>query len=452
MRWTVLLLCFCVLSGCDTPVDVDRPEAPLLHSTAQTGETPRTLAAAIEPLAAMTLLNEPTLLHRFENTAEALSVWRLVKSARPTLLLLSNNPHLQPVPEPMRKRVSALINSASVAELAEASSDRRPAPLMLPGMAIDAALRNGWLREMIWALPLRDPDQELSLDNFSKQLAQTGMADEAELASLRLHEQAFSGQLRNTPFKAAALQQITGIDSPVIIHIDLSYFQPLYKNEIATPILDVVFNTLATLKEMKLETLAVTFSYGHLDSQISLDVRFLGDIVSYLIEDPARLDQPIPINWKRQRDALYLANFFQKEEIYKLHLAQDKDEPGAAWVKFNLYRAAASEKQGSQALAYLAEAVSLDPPFAREYLSLSDMAYERQRPDEALRMLSLAAETFPEDVFIKLQMAQLAGESGEKTKALSLLDQLSTFEWSKFYYPQMPEDLENFKAYLQQRK
>jgi tetratricopeptide (TPR) repeat protein len=453
LRWTVLLLCLGVLSGCDIPVDIDRPEAPLLHSTAQTGETAKALAAAVEPIAATTLLNEPALLHRFETTAEALDVWRQAKSARPILLLLSNNPHLQPVPEPMRKRVSALINSASAAELAEASSDRRPAPLMLPGMAIDAALRNGWFREMIWALPLRDPDQQLSLEKFTEQLLQSGLADETEVATLTLGAQGFTGSLRGLPFAAAPLPKLARPDGPVVVHIDLGYFQPLYKNEIATPLFDVMFGTLVTLRDLQLDILAVTFSYGHRDSHISLDVRFLGDVIAWLIENPARFDQPIPRNWQRQRDALYLANFFQKAKIRELYEAQVEDAPNTAWIKFNLYRSAAEHKEGSKALDSLAEAVALDPMFALEYMELSNMAYGKQRPDEALRMLELAAEVFHEDPFLKLQIVQLSNELGDKETVLEMLNKLRNLEWAETsYYPGMKQYLAELTTFVQSGK
>jgi tetratricopeptide (TPR) repeat protein len=258
-----------------------------------------------------------------------------------------------------------------------------------------------------------------------------------------------SGSLRGVPFRAAALPLIKGLDGPVIVHIDLSYFQPIYKNEIATPLLDIVFQTLKTLQKMHLNVVAATFSYGHHDSQIALDVRFLGDIIHYLIKDPARMDQDIPQNWQFQRDALYLANFFQKEKIRELYLAQEKASPDAAYIKFNLYRSAAEHKEGNQALDYLAEAVTLDSTYALEYLELSGMAYEKGRPDEALRMLELASDVFHQDPFIKLQMTQLANELGQKDSALELLNKLRNLNWSAVYYPDMPQYIADLTTFVQ---
>jgi tetratricopeptide (TPR) repeat protein len=209
-----------------------------------------------------------------------------------------------------------------------------------------------------------------------------------------------------------------------------------------------MFGTLVTLRDLQLDILAVTFSYGHRDSHISLDVRFLGDVIAWLIENPARFDQPIPRNWRRQRDALYLANFFQKEKIEQLHRAQEQDAPTDAWIKFNLYRSSAQNKQGTQALEKLAKAAALDPLFALEYLALSELAYEREQPGEALRMLGLAAEALPADPFITLQRSQLANELGDKPMALRLVEQLRTLEWSTFYFAQMPKYLEGLAQYI----
>lgn len=448
LRWILLISLLLSQTACDSPADKDRPNSSLMKTTAQPQESSAAVETVFEPLIATDLLNEPTPVYRFETTAEALSVWRRTKG-RPTLLLLSNNPHLTPVPEEFRKKTSILINNAKAAYIALASTDRNPAPLIFPGMAVDAAMRSGWFGNLAWALPLRDPAQDVNLEKFTEQLSQSGIVSEAEKSSIGLTERSFHGALRDTPFRASALPLMQGLHQPVIVHIDLSYFQPLYKNEIATPLLDIVLDTLMTLKKMHLQTLAVTFSYGHLDSKIALDVRFLGDIIAYLIEDPARLEQDIPVNWQRQRDALYLTNFFQKDKTRELFEAQEQDAPDKAWVKFNLYRSAAEHKEGEKALDYLAQAVALDSMFALEYQELSEMAYEKQRPDEAMRMLELAAEVFTSDPFLKLQMAQLANELEQKEKALELINKIRNLEWSDTYYPGMSQSLAEFTSFVQ---
>lgn len=450
LRWILLISLLFLQTACDAPNGSERPGASLLNKPAEQTIEKTTTTPAFEPLEPTNLLKEPTQVHSFETTAEALTEWRQAAEERPTLLLLSNNPHLTPVPEPLRQEAAQLFNNADLDTIRSMTTDRNPSPIMLPGMAVDIALRSGWFRELVWALPLRDPAKELSLERLQSQLLSSGIAGQDEISTFTLNELNFKGTLRDTPFLAGALRQLKDITGPVIVHIDLSYFQPLYKNEISTPLLDIIFQTLQTLKEMNLETLAVTFSYGHLDSQMALDVRFLGDVISYLIEDPARLDQEIPLNWQRQRDALYLENFLQKGEIREIYLAQEKDAPDDAWIKFNLYKSAVSHKEGKQALGYLAQAVKLEPIYALEYFQLSSMAYDKNRPDEALRMLELAEVVFHSDPFLKLQIAQLVNELGDKTTALEILKTILNLEWSAIFYPDMREYLTGFIRHVQQ--
>jgi tetratricopeptide (TPR) repeat protein len=390
------------------------------------------------------LMNQPIPLRQRESITQLLPVWRKYQYQKPTLLLLSNNPHLVERPPGVKTEIDNLLSSGNVELMADTAN-----PIILSSSAVDVALRQRWFNSLAWALPLRDPAQEMSLDKFREQLSASISIDETESAALTLNERIFNGQLRGLPFTAAALPLLQNISGPVVVHIDLGYFQPLYKNEISTPLLQIVFETLSTLKKMHLQTLAVTFSYGHLDDHMALDVRFLGDILSYLIEDPTRLDQDIPINWQRQGEALYLENFFQKEKVRDIFIAQEQEAPQAAWVKYNLYKSAAEFKAGDAALEYLAQAVALDHLYALEYLELSNMAYDKQRPDEALRMLNLAAKTFPDDVQIKLQIAQLTAEMGENEKALQQVKELQGMEWSEIYYPDMKKYLEEFADFLQ---
>ena len=76
------------------------------------------------------------------------------------------------------------------------------------------------------------------------------------------------------------------------------------------------------------------------------------------------------------------------------------------------------------------------------------MAYEKKRPNEALRMLGLARKTFPDNFQITLQMAQLEAELGETEAALRLVEPLQKLSWSNVYYPDMPDALKRFVEQL----
>ncbi len=387
-------------------------------------------------------------LKRVEVASEALAVWRQYSEQQPTLLLLSNDPMLIPTPETLRSEAASLISVETAAVIAERSTLRRSDPLMLPVMTVDAALRNGWFGQLLWALPMRDAELELSQEKFRQQLKDSRIASETERESVAVVNNQVTGTLRETPFVAASLPNLSEITGPVIVHFDQSYFQKMYKNEIATPIFPLVFETLKELRDCKIQVLAVTFAEGNLEGRIALDVRFVGEVVQAFVENPELFEQPIPKSWKLQGDILYLDNFFQKEKKLELALEMEKLTPESAWVKFSLYRAAAENGMGTAALGSLAEAVAIDKVYALEYLALSDMAYEKKRPDEALRMLKLAQDAFPDNHQIKLQMAQLLASMGEAEAAFDLVQPLQKLPWSKIYYPEMSEALASFVGQL----
>lgn len=394
------------------------------------------------------LMQQPVPFYPVETAAQAIPVWRQFRDKKPALLLLSNHPFFMPLNPLASKRVLDLAEQGSTEELFAASDHRRADFLFVSGMATEIAHKKGWFNKLYWALPIRDQQQKIQLAEFEKNLAAAGIISENDQISLDLNDGLISGTIRQTEFFAAHLADFPSIHQDIIVHIDLSYFQPLYKNEVATPVLNEVLSTLEKLAEKNFNVLAVTFSYGHLDDQISLDVRFLGEILKTLIENPNGLKQPLPQNWLRQSDALYLNNFFQKEKIRELYEAQQHEAPNSAWVKFNLYRSAAEFKQGNLALDYLAKAVALDPIYALEYFNLAELAYNRKRPDQAVRMLKLGLEIFPQHIKSQLRLAEISAEIGDIDAARQIIRQLRILSWSDIYYPEMPAYLEQLDSML----
>ena len=106
---------------------------------------------------------------------------------------------------------------------------------MLYEVITDLALSQGWLQGLAWAFPRKDLDQAATLETLRGQLVDNRLIDDKEAASMRLEGKVFTGTLRDRPFQAAALAHLPTPPGPLLVHIDLGYFQKLYKNEIATP-------------------------------------------------------------------------------------------------------------------------------------------------------------------------------------------------------------------------
>lgn len=397
------------------------------------------------------LLHESVPLHRVELSSEALAVWRDYSAMKPTLLLLSDDLMLQPVPENLLDQVEQLVLHKSQQEIAHSSHPGRTDVIMLPSMTTDIALDADMFDHLAWALPIKDPGQSLNIEAMRQDLIGKGVIDEWEADSLSSVDNVMQGSLRKTGFTAAVLQKLPELKGPVVLHIDPSYFQGLYKNGVATPIFSIVNETLAQLRDRNIPVLAVTYCYGNLNNRIGLDVRFIGDLLRDFFETPETFGKPLPRNWQQLAEILYLNHFFEKEKVRDIATLLAEELPESAWARYQMYHAAANFKQGKEAIEHLAETVAQDKVYALEYLVLANTAYQKGFPDQALRMLKRAQESFPEDHQVVLQVARLATEITQYELALELVEDLQKRSWSTTYYPDMPRYLTEFESFLRER-
>lgn len=429
-----MLALLLVLAACTEKSEKTAPPAPARP-------------AAVIPT--KTLLTQSVPLQRVELTTEALTVWRQYAPAKPTLLLLSARPLLTPAPESLRQEIVTWLQTANREEIVQRSAPEVPKLLLLLDSTVDAALRADWLREVAWVIPGREPGQEYSVESLRTKLVAKGQMSREEAEKLSGGEGNFKGSVRGVPFSATLWPQLPALSGPTIVHIDLSFMAQLYKNEVSTPILPLIVSTLKSLREQKIPVVAVTFSYGNLENRIALDVRYQGEVFAYLVENPDKLEQPLPINWQRQGDILYLNDLYQKDRAWAVAEEMERTDPQSAAVKYSLYRAAVARRQGKAALGYLSEAVRLDKIYALEYLELSRMALSRKRPDQALRMLELASAIFPWNTQIKIEWARLAASQGDRATALRLHNELQLLPWETVYYPQMANRLDRLQKEIE---
>jgi tetratricopeptide (TPR) repeat protein len=402
--------------------------------------------------AAARLLSEPLRTTITESLSEALPVWRRHQQQRPALLLLANDPYLQKIPPPLFDETLQLINQGSAAEIARRTSRPGPNPLMFPAMTVTAALEAELISEVIWVLPIASSTEKVNLQVFRDQLARYRTGNAEQLPQIRLQGDALSGTISGKPFRAVSLEQLPELTGPLLLHIDLGFFSPLYRHEIGTPIYQLIYKVLSRLREQGWSGLHATVSTANLDSQLPLKTRFLADNIKTLIENPALLEQPVPASWIQRAQILYLENFLQKEKILNLYLAMATENPDNPSIQYGLYQIMRRFKEAETAFSYLKKAVELDPIYAIEYLTLAQFADDKKHPDAALRMLDKAGAVFPQDPFIVLKKAQLLIATGQGEQALPLLDQLKSLTWSTVYDPQMPEELEQLTKLAQEAR
>lgn len=436
MQARLILFC-CLLLSCaackknDTPVTPQPPPAKEVQAPAPSPAL---------PLAAAPFLSQPLPTTVIETTGAALPGWRNFAKNRPALIIVANNPAMIPVPAEIRSEVDKLLKSGGDNELTSRTSIESTDPLLLPVMSLSAALDAGWFSQVLWVFPSKQLPEELKLATFQEQLVAAQIASPEEAASFKLHQGNFSGTLRGLPFTAAPAASLPSLEQSALLHIDADYFKPLYKGEIKTPVYPLMIELLEKIKAQGWKVAAATVALSNQGFEsLPLQTRFLGKDLATILENPAIFDKAFPRQWELRGNALYLENFMQKEEIHKTYLEMEKADPADPDVKFGLYNISRQLNQTDKALAYLKEAVQIDPVYAQEYLSLAQLATEKNLPEKAVEMLLLARKAQPDNPFILTFTIQALLDTGHRHEAETLKKELAGLKWSNFYYPQQAE-------------
>ncbi len=384
---------------------------------------------------------ETSDVHQLEHAAEALPIWRAYAEQRPALVLFSQDPFLVPVPEELEQKSLELIRSGPPGAIADYAAPGRPDPLFFPSMSVRLALNAGFFRELIWVIPsTHDPDQ-LDLATLQQQLSGAGLLSESEGQSLHTISDGFAGTVGGKPFRIVHPQKLPELVGPVITHFDLSFFGGLYRNEVKTPIHELVRGILIQVQDKSWETLTTTLTAGNRSGRVPLEFRFLANRLSFWLSRPARLDAPLPDAWHEQAQALYLATFLETERVADKLTDLCEKHPHESAFHFARYRALRAVKQGSLALAALERAVAIDPVYGLEYLPLAATARESNRLDKALQMQKLAEKTLPNDSLIRMRRISLLTELGQVAAVRYLAGELARHPWSGTYYPDTKEQL-----------
>jgi hypothetical protein len=438
-RLFIILVCLIPLfTGCEKKSDpLPAKVAPEQKAPAKVA-TPETVTP---PLTSKRLLQEGIEATLVEVPTQALPIWRQYREQKPTLVLYSRDPFLARTPAALEEESIELVQNGAPDKLATRLLFPSSNPLLLPDMALDSALRAGLFSRVVWVFPAKVPIDKLEGEVIPQQLLELGAIDQDEAQTFVYAEGVASGIVQGLPFNAVHPEALPTLQGPVVLHIDLSFFQPLYKGEIKTPLYPLLYKTMSDIAKLDWQGVCATLSYSNISSGLPLATRFIGPTLASLLREPGLLDAQLPANWARRDKTLYLPNFFKTEEINKLYQEMDSAEPEDASIKFGHYQVSRQLKDGTRALDLLAQAVALDPVYGLEYPDLSSVAMEKGRPLEAVKMLRLATAALPDNPFLALRLASFLIQNGHPEQAINLLTDLDTLPWSETYFPEMSAQL-----------
>lgn len=376
-----------------------------------------------------------------EFPGEAVPAWRS-RGAPPMLVLLSADPFLEPLPKDTGA-AEELFEMADQAELARKVRFAISDPVLLPTQTVRMALRGGVLSGLTWILPLPVVDQKpLDKEALRKWILSHSQFRDEEKSTLRVTSDGLVGLVEGRPFRATVLSEFNGEPGPSQLHVDLSYYQTLYRNEIKTPLYQLLQSSVQQLLQHLPGRQSVTISSATANGDVPMTLRFLGPTLKTLFAEPTFLQQGLNEEWNRRRDMLYLVNFQQIDKIVALAKSNVAALPDDATTHFDLYYAYKLQKNLPLADAALARACELDSGYGYEYRNLAVQALDRADSAAAIEYLRQALAIDGGNAFHKLDLARVLLDAGEVDGARTLLQELQALSWSKVYYPAMPSDLD----------
>lgn len=429
-RMLFTLVALAIFAGCQQQQQQER-----VKSEPQSAPTVK----ATTPASGKTIFSEPLKAIKVERPSEALPYWRdAAGGSKPALLIFSQHPFLQPLGEGQTETIRKLIATGDAVDFAQRGSFYRPAPALVPTQALSAALAGGLFSEIVWVFPTRSAPEDLSLETMRTQLLEAQFLSPEESQALQLEDGIFSTTLRDIPFRIVHPMAIPELAAPAALHIDLSYFKGLYKNEIKTPLYPTLRQQVETLRGLKWQVQAVTLSYSTEEAEISLETRFLINRLADLLGNPTLLEKDMPQSWALHSEALYAINFFLEDKVTELYQRAVDSDPNDPAVLHGLAQRRLRDNKLEPVLALIERAAKQDNGYAAEYLNLAAKAGKANDLATAEQLLAKGAVHFPLNPFISIERADLLIKMGKTAEARSLIRELQKLPWSASAHPQIP--------------
>ncbi len=164
-------------------------------------------------------------------------------------------------------------------------------------------------------------------------------------------------------------------------------------------------------------------------------------MLAKVFSEPTLLNQPPPDNWTLLEKALYLENFYQPEKSRDLYVAMIENDPTDPAAHYGLYRNARSLNDQETARMSLLRAIELDPVYGLEFIRLAEESAEGGHLETSAAFLERATQIFPDNLGLKIRLAETWLAIDRKALARELIAELQTAEWSPIYAPEIPSHL-----------
>lgn len=407
-------------------------------------KAPEPTAAVLAPKELLKVpFRDPVIPQLFELPSGALSVWRKFGKYQPALMILTSHLLLDPIADSHRAGIDELLRSGTDAEIIRRGQLTVADPAFYSSEVVSIGIEKQLFSEIILVIPTTVDKDKVSLTDFQAQLINSNFLTKKESQSLTLQDGVISGTIRGIPLRIAHPDALPQIDKPIILHVDLGYFKNMYIDEVKTPLYALLFQMASKIRDKGYQALAVTMSFSHREIfDYSLETRFMLRDLAELLRNPQTLAGSIPRSWTLRSAALYARIMFlenKAKELTAQAAMADPSDPAAVYMQaLELLQ----QKRLQEGFTALDRAVALDPGYGLAYEQLATHGLEIGQQGRSIELLNKAVKIFPENPFLRLDLADLLIQGGQGAKALPLLENLSRLPWSKTFYSNIPAQLE----------
>ena len=329
---------------------------------------------------------EPRLI---EQDAYNIPYWLANKASGRVLVRISPMDGLGPVKDDALEKIRSFQKSGDMNGIISVSDSRRPDALVRHFNTAWLAHTLGVADEVYVVAPLFESLTVDDLDGIKSSLTEEYPDQQKDIEGLTLTGAVAEGTINGVPVKISCLQDLPRTDKPVLLEIDLSFFETLYKNEKNTPILGIIKGFFKTLKEAGVVSDQVTIAMSNEDGLAPLKFRFMGRYLAQLLKEPGLIDSSDPPALWSERAAAWKTEQMSPRESVAIYKNIAKKFPGDAASRYDLSEVYFGLGDLDGAKQELAEAIKLDPGYGSACQAYADTLKKKGKEKDAEGFMAL---------------------------------------------------------------
>jgi Tetratricopeptide repeat len=331
-----------------------------------------------------------------EQPQDALNYWQSQGVKNNTLIIISEDLPLFPIDDDTSSRA---IKAMGEGRLDEFLARPYITPVYYPvnrATYVYLAAKAGMVARVYWVPPTRQSLGEDSLERIKGNFRSEG-ASKAELDAVTYSNGRICGSIRGVPVCVCCLKDLKVDGGDGLLAIDLSFFSSLYKDEVTTPMLDLIADFMKGLSATDVRVSQAVISMSTCTRQVPLEERFIGSYIKQFLTEPSSLDDGPPVAWSLRSEGMYCEMFYQPEEALKAYRKAVDAAPEEASYRFDLARAYFLNKDVDGMKRELDAAVGLDRGYYPAYIEYGRYFMGKELPDAAEDFASAAVKACPDD-------------------------------------------------------